>query len=202
MLWRRYNVGASSQSEPGEYFSWGNSDGHVRGSGYDFSQEVYNTTPGSSIATDLDLSNDMARNNLGAPWRLPTNVEYQELYDNCKSIWTTSEGIPGLLLTSNINGQVLFFPAAGFYDGLTLKNRNSAGYYWSSKYASTGYAVSFGFNSVSISQNGTNKRHSGFTVRAVMEKQDNRSVVPPTPEDEPKDEETPTTEENIGKDER
>jgi hypothetical protein len=128
------NVGASAPEESGLYFSWGNSPGHAEGSGYNFSQEVYPETPGAAIEANLTLAEDMARQSLGAPWRMPTAAEFQELYDNCTSVWTTQNGVTGILFTSNVNGNSIFFPAAGYYDGTSLEVKEEEGCYWSSTY--------------------------------------------------------------------
>lgn len=126
---------------------------------------------------------------------MPTTAEFQELVDNCTSVWTTLNGVNGRIFTSNTNGKTLFLPAGGFYDGLFLANRGSSGAYWSNKYATANGAYRFGFNSSEISPIGTPARHYGMLVRAVKDGTPNRSVVPQTSVNEPKEEETPTTEE-------
>lgn len=165
--WASCNVGAESQNGLGFYFSWGNTDGHAEGSGYDFSQAVYDTTPAAAIAADLSLSQDAARVNLGYPWRMPAAAEFQELYDNCTCVWTTMNGVAGQLFTSNVNGNTLFFPAAGRYDGTSLLNRGSYGYYWSSTYDSATSARNLGFSSSNVDPQYSRNRRFGFSVRAV-----------------------------------
>lgn len=163
------NIGASSPEEPGLYFSWGNSPGYAEGSGYDFSQAVYNETPGAAIEADITLAEDMARLSLGAPWRLPTDDEFQELYDNCTSVWTTIDGVAGRLFTSNVNGNSIFFPAAGYYGGSSLNDRGSDGRYWSSSYFSATDAYNLYFDSSSVVPQYKNNRSLGFPVRAVFQ---------------------------------
>lgn len=167
LLWAKCNVGARTPEEAGLYFSWGNLFGHAEGSGYNFSQAVYNATPAAAITTSLSLSQDAARANLGAPYRMPTASEFQELYDNCTSVWTTINGVNGRLFTSNVNGNTLFFPAAGLYGGASLYDRGSYGYYWSSTYYSPAYARGLGSNSSGVNPQSNNERRYGFSVRAV-----------------------------------
>ena len=186
----------------GLYFSWGNTDGHPAGAGYDFSQATYDETPAAAISEDLSLNEDAARANLGAPWRMPSESEFQELYDNCSSIWTTLNGVIGRLFTSNLNGNTLFMPAAGYYNGTLLTNRGSYGRYWSSTYSSATGARLLAFDNLNVNPQSSNGRRYGFSVRPVQDGEPNRSVVPPTPEDEPKEDETPTVEEPKDKDER
>lgn len=161
-----YKVG--NETDYGCYFSWGNTEAHAEGSGYDFSQAEYDTTPAAAIAANLSLSQDAARANLGAPWRMPTAAEFQALYDNCTSEWTTLNGVNGLLFTSEVDGKTLFFPAAGRYDGETLHNRGSRGYYWSSTYYSATNARYLDFDSSNVNPQINYGRHFGFSVRAVF----------------------------------
>lgn len=169
LLWASRNVGARTPEEAGLYFSWGNLDGHAEGSGYNFSQDVYDATPAAAITTNLSLSQDAARANLGAPWRMPTAAEFQELYNNCTSEWTTINGVNGRLFTSNVNGKTLFFPAAGYFYGKSLYNRGSFGYYWSSSYYSAAYARLLDFDSASVNPQYSYYRRSGYSVRAVAD---------------------------------
>lgn len=149
------------------YFSWGNLFGHAEGSGYDFSQAVYDATPAAAITTNLSLSQDAARANLGAPYRMPTAADFQELYDNCTSVWTTLNGVNGRLFTSNVNGNTLFFPAAGGYNGTNLSSYGLYGNYWSSSIYSTSRARFLSFGSSYVGFQGYDDRRLGFSVRAV-----------------------------------
>ena len=110
----------------------------------------------------------MARANLGQPWRLPTKTEFQELYDNCTCVWTTLNGVAGRLFTSNVNGNSIFFPAAGYYDGTSLGSRGSGGHYWSSSYYSATTAYGLYFDSSNVGPQNYNGRRFGFSVRAVQ----------------------------------
>lgn len=167
--WASCNVGASKQSDPGIYFSWGNIEGHAEDEGYDFSQAVYDQTPAAEIATNLSLDQDPARVNLGVPWRMPTDAEFKELVDNCTRVWTTQNGEPGILFTSNVNGAKLFLPAAGYCDGTSLFRRGLYGYYWTSTYFSTASAHYFLFNGSEVNPQSVNSRRLGFSVRAVYQ---------------------------------
>ena len=167
--WASCNIGAEDPSDLGLYFSWGNVEGHAIGEGYSFSQQVYDTTPGAEIESNLSLEQDAARAYLGAPWRMPTAADYQELIDNCSSVWTTLNGVPGRLFTSNVNGNTLFFPAAGIYSFITLSGRGSYGDYWSSTFNSATNARNFAFNDSSIVPQDSGSRRYGFSVRAVLQ---------------------------------
>jgi hypothetical protein len=123
LLWAEKNVGANRPEDDGLYFSWGNVDGHTGTDGYDFgsgNDGPYASTPGAELTGNIPANTtyDAAMHNMGAPCRLPTVSEFQELYNNCITEWTTQNGVNGRRLTSRINGNSLFFPAAGFRLGV------------------------------------------------------------------------------------
>ena len=170
LLWCEHNVGASTPYEHGLYFSWGNVEGHAEGSGYDFSDAVYAETDGAALTGNIAVGNtyDMARHNMGAPCRLPTSGEFQELYNNCDTEWTDEDNVAGRRFTSRINGNSIFFPASGLYSGTSLNGRGTNGRYWSSTWYSETSASNLGFNSSNVSPQNVNYRRYGFTVRAVQ----------------------------------
>ena len=69
--------------------------------------------------------------NWGQPWRMPTKEEWEELFQNTTSTWTTQNGVNGRLFTA-LNGKEVFLPAAGVYTNGTLYGAGSSGVYWSS----------------------------------------------------------------------
>lgn len=170
LLWCEHNIGASTPYEHGLYFSWGNVEGHAEGSGYDFSDAVYAQTPGASLTGNIPVNGtyDLARHNMGAPCRLPTVGEFQELAANCDSEWTDEDGVAGRRFTSRINGNSIFFPASGYYNGTSLNDRGSNGYYWGSSYVSETYAYDLYFNSSNVSPADGYYRRCGFSARAVQ----------------------------------
>ena len=99
---------------------------------------------------------------------MPTAAEFQELYDNCTSRWTTINGVNGRLFTSNVNGNTLFVPAAGYCEGTSLNNPGVSGDYWSSTYNSETVAIFLSFNSSGVYPTAYNSRRYGFSVRAVL----------------------------------
>ena len=170
LLWCEHNVGATTPYEHGLYFSWGNVTGHAEGSGYDFSDAVYAETDGAALTGNIAVGNtyDMARHNMGSPWRLPTSGEFKELNDNCDSEWTDEDGVAGRRWTSRINGNSIFFPASGRYVGTSLSYRGTSGYYWSSTFGSETNARLLSFDASSVNPQNNSSRRYGFTVRAVQ----------------------------------
>jgi hypothetical protein len=173
LLWCEHNVGASTPYEDGLYFSWGNVIGHTGTDGYDFGTNndgPYASTPGAALTGNIPANNtyDAARHNMGAPCRLPTVGEFQELNSNCDSEWTDEDGIAGRRFTSRINGNSIFFPASGDRHGTGLDYRGSYGYYWSSSLLSQAYGYSLYFYSRGINPANDLSRFHGFSVRAVQ----------------------------------
>ena len=170
LLWCEHNVGASRPEEVGLYFSWGNVTGHAEGSGYDFSQTNYDASAGAALTGDISVGDlyDMAHHNMGGQWRLPRRTEFQELYDNCDSEWIDQDGMNGRRFSSRVNGNSIFFPAAGNYNGTTLYGRGTNGIYWSSGFYSASNAYDLYFNSTEVNPQSYDSRRYGFTVRAVQ----------------------------------
>ena len=173
LLWCEHNVGASTPYEDGLYFSWGNVTGHTGDDGYDFGTSndgPYASTPGAALTGNIPTNGtyDAARHNMGAPCRLPTVGEFQELNSNCTSEWTDEDGVAGRRFTSNINGNSIFFPASGYRRGTGLGDRGSYGFYWSASLRSqtNGYRLSFSASGVNPADDGN--RFRGSSVRAVQ----------------------------------
>ena len=173
LLWAEKNVGAATPYEDGLYFSWGNVVGHTGDDGYDFGTSndgPYADTPGAALTGNIPTNGtyDAARHNLGSPCRMPTVGEFQELNNNCDSEWTDEDGVAGRRFTSRINGNSIFFPAAGYRYGTGLSRLGSYGGYWSSSLYSSAYGYNLYFYSEGVNPAISNDRFNGFTVRAVQ----------------------------------
>ena len=173
VLWADKNIGATTPYEDGLYFSWGNITGHTGDDGYDFgtgNDGPYASTPGAALTGNIPTNGtyDAARHNMGAPWRMPTVGEFQELNSNCDSEWTDEDGVAGRRFTSRINGNSIFFPAAGYRYGTGLNDHGSSGYYWSSSLYSSTNGYGLYFNSAGMNPAYYSIRFYGFTVRAVQ----------------------------------
>ena len=173
VLWADKNIGASTPYEDGLYFSWGNVIGHTGDDGYDFgtaNDGPYASTPGAELTGNIPTNTtyDAARHNMGAPWRMPTVGEFQELNANCDSEWTDEDGVAGRRFTSRINGNSIFFPAAGSRNGTGLYNRGTGGYYWSASLDSAASGYRLDFSSGGVGPAISDSRFIGFSVRAVQ----------------------------------
>ena len=173
VLWADKNIGASTPYEDGLYFSWGNVIGHTGDDGYDFgtaNDGPYASTPGAELTGNIPTNTtyDAARHNMGAPWRMPTVGEFQELNAQCDSEWTDEDGVAGRRFTSRINGNSIFFPASGYRNGAGLYDRGSNGNYWSASLYSQTYGYRLYFHSGGVFPAYHDYRFNGFSVRAVQ----------------------------------
>ena len=172
-LWATCNIGATSPELAGLYFAFGETTGYsaeqVKKGERSFDSASY-TAP--SVSENLNLEQDAAHVNLGGKWRMPTKAEYQELIDNCDAVWTddyNGTGVAGKVFTSKVNGNSVFFPAAGYCDHSCVFIVGSYGDYWSASWDSPLYAwiLYFGSGSQGLDYD---SRYYGFSVRGVCER--------------------------------
>ena len=180
-LWADRNLGSKSVEDYGAYVSWGNTDLRFPKESddewgdndkafdciEDFDYDEYQKTSGAKLTENIDAKHDAATVNLGDSWHMPTREQFNELYDNCDWIRKTINGVNGYLVTSKINGNSIFFPAAGSGYGSSLSNRGTSGYYWSSSLYSADSGYNLNFNSSSVNPQDYSNRCHGFSVRAV-----------------------------------
>lgn len=161
ILWATCNVGATAPEEYGDYFAWGETTTKTE---YTSSNYTYTANP-STLPSDKDA----AYVNWGGNWRMPTKVEQDELRSSsyCTWTWTTQDGVNGYSVSSKINNNSIFLPAAGYYSGSLREDDGSYGYYWSSSSSSLNsysYCVYFYSNGKFYD---FNSKSYGYSVRAV-----------------------------------
>ena len=180
--WATCNVGASSPSDYGSYFAWGETEPK---SDYSWSTlkycldsthdsfSKYNTKSNYGAVDDksrLDLSDDAARANWGGTWRMPTRAEQDELLNKCTWAFVSQGGKTGYKVTSRANGNSIFLPAAGNRDGMNFYGVGSHGYYWSSSLSPDhpyyAYLLNFYSGKVGWYYGG---RYNGYPVRPVSD---------------------------------
>lgn len=120
--WATCNVGASSPSDYGDYFAWGETTPKS-----EYTEENHRIS--SSIG---DFSGnpkyDAATYNWGDRWRMPTKSELEELSSKCNWIWTDVESKVGYTVVGP-NGNSIFLPAAGYYHATSLSGLGEYGFY-------------------------------------------------------------------------
>lgn len=147
-LWAKCNVGASSETDAGLYFAWGETQGYADASTKAFTWSDYKFNPSGDgktftkyNTTDnkvvLDAEDDAASVNMGGEWHMPTKGQCEELLNTTYVTNTQVEnyqnsGVNGYLFTSVSNGNTLFIPAAGNCDDGEVNNVGEWGNVWSS----------------------------------------------------------------------
>ena len=119
---------------------------------------------------NLTAQHDAATANWGGDWRMPTYDELNELRTQCTWTWTTKNGVNGYKVSSKVNSNYIFLPAAGYRDGSSLNYAGRFGFYWSSTPdgSDSGYAFDLFF--VSSGQSMIyDGRIYGQSVRPVIE---------------------------------
>ena len=162
-VWSTRNVGASSPSDVGSYFLWGEViPVQYRYGGYDY--DSYKWSVGNKLTkycsdssngyygfTDgkrsLDAEDDAAVQILGDGWRTPSSTELNKLISNCRWDLMTINGVQGYMATSKIIGytdKCIFLPANwddgryGFYWSSSLYSDIRASNLWFETYESSG----------------------------------------------------------------
>ena len=171
LLWATCNVGANSPEQTGLYFAWGETTGYTTEQ-VNRGERKFNKTSykAKKIKTDLTLEQDAVHAYMGGKWRIPTQVEFQELIDNCTATWTddyNGTGVAGMLFTGP-NGNSVFFPAAGDCNASSVYFAGLHGYYWSASWYSSSGAWYLSFDS-GYQYLYNNYRYSGRSVRGVCE---------------------------------
>ena len=186
VLWADRNVGASSSSDYGDYFAWGEIRSKSNYSwdlykwciGSRYSLTKYNTSDAYGAIDNRTLlyeEDDVAHVKLAGNWRMPTGDEFDELLatkgnENYKWKWTSIKGHKGWKITFLVNKQSIFLPAAGDRLGTSLFDVGSSGYYWSS-FLDADYpkgAWNFLLDSKEVNM-ARSYRYAGFSVRPVTE---------------------------------
>ena len=183
-LWATCNVGATSPEEFGDFFAWGETTGYYGGktiwdwSTYKWCDGTKETLTKYCASSEygkvdkksvLELADDAARQNWGGDWRIPSEKQMNELYNNCSFLWISQKGVSGYKVTSKVNGNSIFLPAAG-WKGKSHFSYGSAGRYWSRSLSSTstnGCIMAIGSTIVQIT---SMLRYYGQPVRPVLNK--------------------------------
>lgn len=164
--WATCNVGASSPSDYGDYFAWGEiapKEYYDRGNCVTYGKDY-----GGDIGGDPSL--DAARANWGASWRLPTKEQIVELikYTTCNLL--TCDGHRGRVYVGP-NGNSIFLPLPGFCAYENIRFPEERIYLWTSTPASADedHGRAYILFDVGSRGDGTESRARGYSVRPVAE---------------------------------
>ena len=177
-LWATCNVGANAPEEYGDYFAWGETITKITydWSNYKYCNGDYNKLTKYCTQSDCGYNefvdnlstllpeDDAATANWGDGWSMPTETQWEELYQNTTQSWITQNGVNGRLFSAS-NGCVLFLPAAGNYSN---PNNGYCGNYWSSSLDTDHPSVAwYFFISPDYCSMNNDYRYYGRSVRPV-----------------------------------
>ncbi len=193
VLWASCNVGASFPEDYGDYYAWGETEtknnyawstykwiekgysdlGHINKYQILDDQQFFMWYQDFVFVGDnkqvLDSEDDVAHVKWGGRWRMPTDVEWTELHEQCTWTWSTYNGTDGYKVRSKLNGNFIFLPAAGIRDEEILELSTLAFFFWSSSLSKKYTDMAFGLAAYSSSIiEGNNDRYNGMSVRPVF----------------------------------
>ena len=147
-MWATCNIGADKVTDSGLLFQWGRVNGYKYGdTNHKFKTNAQNLEDGSKseyipITSSgktydendiLDLADDAAHVHMGGKWKMPTQTQYSEMFNNTTHKLETINGVKGILFTSNINNKRLFIPFAGYWYNGSFEAAGSYAFVWSSQ---------------------------------------------------------------------
>ena len=169
--WANMNIGATSETDGGNFFAWGET--YAKTSFSTDTYEYYDYSYYKGIGEDVaGTKYDAARAMMGGMWSMPTKAQFDELKDSRYTSWswTTENGRNGYRVTSLVEGYTdrsIFLPASGWMNGTSVSSDNSSGYFWLSSFYNSDEAY-YSYFSSSNKGSSYDPRWEGFPIRGVI----------------------------------
>ena len=181
-LWATMNVGATSETDYGNYFMWGSTKANTpdectwakapfNGGNTSYNADAFNQVkdtvcPNGILAKEYDAASKI----MGGDWRMPTKAEFDELLSGTTKEWTQMSSVNGWKFTSKTDtSKYIFIPAAGYCYGGSVSDVGSGGGVWSSSlnasYPNNALYLFFNSGECNMDYNG---RYVGWSVRGVL----------------------------------
>lgn len=174
LLWAETNVGASSPSETGCYYAWGETENK-----HDYSWDSYKWYDKGVISkyneidgkTTLMASDDVATVKWGKGCRMPSISEFRELHSECSWTWNSDKGCDGYLVTGP-SGCTIFIPVSNSFGYGSVILNPFRGSLWTVSVdpGNCNKALCFSFGYPFIEGICSDNRFCGRTVRPVAER--------------------------------
>ena len=119
--WASHNLGATSPTEFGGYYSFGETDIKT-----EYTDETYMFAKNRIVSNISGTSGDAAKVHWGNGWRIPTKIEIDELRSKCKWEYTKIDDVEGFRITGP-SGNSIFLPCASDVYGTDIPSPKSAG---------------------------------------------------------------------------
>lgn len=177
-MWATMNVGEGGLFlEP--YYAWGTLSEYNT-----YSKIRYDHLNSKETLTDgmrLNLTHDIARQQWGGRWRMPTLDDFTELVNECAMTWCSLGNRRRAILITGPNGNKLVLPVTGYYKDGEIRDDRFQAYYWTSTLykdnLERAWAIFFGeeddekvsvFNRID-----PRERFQGLSIRPVFSPDDN-----------------------------
>lgn len=136
--WAKYNVGATSETEFGGLYGFGD----VTGVMSSINPEDYGNDGADTYKSLKDVAAVAYKNKA----TLPSAADWEELFSRCSLEWTTTDGVAGFKVTGP-NGNSIFLPAAGSRTMNEISDSGAKGYYLTGSAGSSNqYYTAFEFS--------------------------------------------------------
>ena len=140
-LWATTNIGANFPEDGGKFFAFG----EIAEKG-EYSWATYKWCNGTNRTLtrychsqyygtvdnrlELEAEDDAASALWGDGWYVPADWQFEEILNTAyvNPVWTTWNGVNGLLVTSLTNGNSIFLPAAGYRSGSSTTGQGNGIY--------------------------------------------------------------------------
>ena len=180
-LWSSVNLGATKETQSGKFYAWGETESKTS---FTKDNYAYTIPGGEGENTYLWLGDesgvisgteyDAVKVAWGGDWVMPSYYDLDELYELCKWEATTKSGVAGYKVTGP-NGNSIFLPLTGYYNGSELQYAGQYARYWAgtvrtlSKKNEWGISYNLNINPENNVLLGT-QRHWGAVIRPVKKK--------------------------------
>lgn len=163
LAWADINLGADTESDAGILVGWG--DITMMKESSLLEEYPVNNPTGDIINSRYDL----ALNQWGDDWRLPSEADYRKLLTNCDWKWETVGAIGGWRVSNKSDAtKNIFLPVTGIRENGGISEETTTGYYWTgtldTSNADNAKALMI---SATAHQLTTLKRYMGVAVRPV-----------------------------------
>lgn len=173
--WATCNIGASSPTEYGDYFAWGEitvTDVYSASNCFAYGKTISEMKKDDIINSSniLNKEYDAAHNIWGDSWRMPTRENCEELIGNCKWDRAVINGKRGHRIVGP-NGKSIFLPEAGYKIDQRHNNAGMSGHIrCSTVNTGTNHDLNLHFDKYSVEMYvGICRLYDGQSIRPVLE---------------------------------
>lgn len=187
--WAKWNIGASSEEDYGNYIAWGD----PTGKNASFINSDYPNDYDDISGTKYDTATSL----WGKDWRMPTPDQWKELDNLTKELVTFDNGVKAFKVMAS-NGNYIYLPRGGYKTSKGLQEQNVSADYWTSENTAQVVAKGVMIGKVSSTFEPEDEKGWHMLVRAVCSTNVNPTIPDassPNP-DEPNKPDTPDDDNN------